>query len=465
MEDKVYNDERLIDNPLIDSQIENEHRHRYYMAARYTNGKTVLDVACGSGYGTEILSVEAQKVIGIDYSSEIIAYCKATHIKDNLEFKQMKASNMDFPSQTFDVVVSFETLEHLSEDEQIQFLKEIKRVLKIDGLLIISTPNCMIWETTINNGKNNYHLHELEQKEFEDLIKSHFDFCRFFAQNYGLTSNIVSEQERELGIIYSKNYSDVMGAYSIAFCTNSSIIANSINKIKGSIYFSNGFQNYAEQTFGFCDMSLYCDTGNGFCEADKIKTPFNLQYDGKLKVEFNIKRETYALRFDPGEKPCCIFGLKCLTLQCDWSALNGVELEDEKYVFAKDDPIFVINIEKPLQQGEQVVFTFFYKEIDKEFDILYQENLSLKQKNKELSEKFETIGQKLDQTKNLYTTAQKQLVSYYSENTQLQQKLSDLESEIEYRKEKLRTIADSNDGLIHKLNIKNIFASCLYQLS
>ena len=82
----LYNGERLMDVPSIDSQIENEHRHRYKMASEYIVGKYVLDAACGSGYGTKILAEAAKTVIGIDYDADLVEYCKNNNEKKNVIF-------------------------------------------------------------------------------------------------------------------------------------------------------------------------------------------------------------------------------------------------------------------------------------------------------------------------------------------------------------------------------------------
>ena len=116
-----------------------EHSIRYLFASQFTSSKTVLDAACGSGYGSAILSESgAQKEVGIDHSLEAIEYCEKNFKKANLEFKKQNCEKITLDTM-FDVVISFETIEHLKNQDN--FLTEIKRVLKDDGLFIVSTPN------------------------------------------------------------------------------------------------------------------------------------------------------------------------------------------------------------------------------------------------------------------------------------------------------------------------------------
>lgn len=116
--DTLFNRERLISYSDLDYQIENEHKHRYRTAAKFVKNKRVLDAACGSGYGSAILAESAASVVGVDHSAAVIDYCKRTYKKENLSYVQMSVSALEFPENSFDIVVSFETIEHLTHQDQ-----------------------------------------------------------------------------------------------------------------------------------------------------------------------------------------------------------------------------------------------------------------------------------------------------------------------------------------------------------
>lgn len=129
--------ERFISDEAWGYRSEIEHRHRYSLLDEVVKEKLVLDAACGSGYGSYIISRNARMVIGIDISKEAVDFCKQNYTNSNLKYMQMSVAKMDFEDNIFDVVVSFETIEHLPYTLQCDFLKEITRVIKKDGLLII----------------------------------------------------------------------------------------------------------------------------------------------------------------------------------------------------------------------------------------------------------------------------------------------------------------------------------------
>ena len=141
--------------PEVQGMIELEHYHRYLFSLQFCNNKTVLDIASGEGYGTYMLSQQSKKIIGVDIDKDAIDHAKIKYENhDNITF--IHGSCLDIPviDNSIDVVVSFETIEHIYEHEI--FLKEIKRVLKKDGILIISTPDKYAY-TDIVEHKNIFH--------------------------------------------------------------------------------------------------------------------------------------------------------------------------------------------------------------------------------------------------------------------------------------------------------------------
>lgn len=186
---KNWTGERL--ETFVDLPTTIEHLHRYGFALEYVKNKKVIDIACGEGYGSNILADTALEIIGVDISAETIELAKAKYQKQNLTF--LSGSILDIPCQEncFDVAISFETLEHIRQhDEMIQ---ELKRVLKPDGILIISTPDKFFY-TDQSGLKNIHHVKELYKSEFKNLMETHFRYCYYFYQKPTFASLIIPEQ-------------------------------------------------------------------------------------------------------------------------------------------------------------------------------------------------------------------------------------------------------------------------------
>ena len=99
----------------------------------------MLDVASGEGYGTALLAQVAGSAVGVEIDPDTVTAARAEFQRPNLRYEQGDARALPVPDDSIDVVVSFETLEHLAEHDV--FLSELRRVLRLDGLLIISTPD------------------------------------------------------------------------------------------------------------------------------------------------------------------------------------------------------------------------------------------------------------------------------------------------------------------------------------
>lgn len=122
---------------------ENEkcHLKRYNFAKSYMNEtERVGDFACGTGYGSVILASKAKSVVGLDIDGRVIEKVKDRY-KDvsNLEFLESDLLKMDFEAE-FETIVSFETIEHLKEEDILKLLTLFHKALKPSGKLIISTP-------------------------------------------------------------------------------------------------------------------------------------------------------------------------------------------------------------------------------------------------------------------------------------------------------------------------------------
>jgi SAM-dependent methyltransferase len=116
------------------------HKKAYLYAGQYCEGKTVLDYGCGNGYGSFLLSQISHNITAVDINKEVIEKCKQNYQADNLWFQVVELEKKTpFKDASFDVVLSFQVMEHVHDVPG--YLKELKRVLKDDGVLIITTPN------------------------------------------------------------------------------------------------------------------------------------------------------------------------------------------------------------------------------------------------------------------------------------------------------------------------------------
>lgn len=178
----------FIDPKLIGAEIHYEHLHRYAFATRFAKQKIVIDLASGEGYGSFMLSKEAKKVIGVEIDKTAVEHASAMYLKDDLEFIQ--GSILDVPivgEKIFDVAVCFEAMEHVQDHKKL--LSEVKRLLKDDGILIISTPNKITYsdEPKYNNP---FHLNELYYMDFKNLLEDYFSNVYTFGQRVYAGSNI-----------------------------------------------------------------------------------------------------------------------------------------------------------------------------------------------------------------------------------------------------------------------------------
>lgn len=174
--------------PTEQGRIRLEHYHRYAVVLDIVSGKTVLDVACGEGYGSSLMSDVALSVVGVDISVDAVQHATNEYAhRRNLEFCQGSAAALKFADASFDVVVSFETIEHLSE--QAEMLAEIRRVLRDDGMLVISSPNRPVYSEE-SGEHNEFHVKELDFYEFNALLKAQFPLTQYYGQRIMMGSVI-----------------------------------------------------------------------------------------------------------------------------------------------------------------------------------------------------------------------------------------------------------------------------------
>ncbi|WP_053217424.1 class I SAM-dependent methyltransferase [Virgibacillus senegalensis] len=180
-----------------------EHIARYQFALPYIDGR-VLDLSCGAGYGTHMIAKEKKDqiegVIGVDIDPEIIEYARGAYYHPQSSFESADATDPALAEQLghFDTIVSFETLEHIEEEEKL--LDNYYHLLKPGGTLLVSTP--------FGKGRgvpcgSPFHIHQLKPEEFRALFHRYQDVT-FFYQKGVLVVPAYDNEDYPLGIAVCK---------------------------------------------------------------------------------------------------------------------------------------------------------------------------------------------------------------------------------------------------------------------
>jgi ubiquinone/menaquinone biosynthesis C-methylase UbiE len=167
------------DNVLIPYRLLREHIVRYIFASQFTANRVVLDVACGSGYGAGYLARKgARLVIGGDRAAGAIYEAVRYYKKDGPEFALLDATRLPYRDGSFDVMISFETIEHIAEYEK--FLGECRRVLRNNSTFICSTPNVRV--PGAEKAINPYHINEFSSEQLYQILSCYFEDVRLLGQ-------------------------------------------------------------------------------------------------------------------------------------------------------------------------------------------------------------------------------------------------------------------------------------------
>jgi ubiquinone/menaquinone biosynthesis C-methylase UbiE len=251
-----------------------EHLHRYAMVSKYIKDKVVLDIASGEGYGSNLMSKNAAFVYGVDIDLTTIQEAKLKYKNKNIEYLAGSASDIPLEDNSIDIVVSFETIEH--HDKHDEMIAEVKRVLRPNGILIISTPDKLYYSDE-RNFNNHFHTKELYKQEFKDLIVKNFKNIQLLTQKYVNGNSIIEDETTNNSLqIFSGNYTEIADViinplYLIAIASDDTLVEQKSTIFDGSDIIATEVKNQLDNFKGQINQ-IY--SSNSYKIGHLILSPF-----------------------------------------------------------------------------------------------------------------------------------------------------------------------------------------------
>jgi SAM-dependent methyltransferase len=167
--------------PHVVKKLWDEHKKRYTDFARpFCQEKDVLDIACGTAYGKNLIG--AKKYVGVDIHIPTLKRAAEKGLVAGESLVAADARNVPFAPNSFDTVISFETIEHIPFDHVDQFLSNVCAVLRSNGTFLVSTPNRPASGPETDSPRNKFHYFEMDRDELREVLKRHFVDVALFGQ-------------------------------------------------------------------------------------------------------------------------------------------------------------------------------------------------------------------------------------------------------------------------------------------
>ena len=171
-----------------DGSTELEHIHRYCMVLPLARGRRVLDIACGEGYGSDLIAQAANSVIGVELDTQVVDAASQRYERVNLNFRQGNILNIPVEDASCELVICFETIEHIADHAKA--VAEMKRVMTADGVLVVSTPNSKKYRAGAAQ-PNLFHVKELTRSGLKQMLSAHFQHVTLYQQEVSFGSFIL----------------------------------------------------------------------------------------------------------------------------------------------------------------------------------------------------------------------------------------------------------------------------------
>ncbi len=207
MSDLEFTGERLVPS-RSPSDLETEHRARYEFASRFLEGLKVIDIGCGEGYGSHMLSAVASEVTGVDIDEESIEHAREKYKADNLKYETADVQKLPFSDDEFNAGLCFEVIEHI--ENPVELLREATRVIETNGTFIVSTPNAAV---KVSSQPNPYHVKEFQLIGFLNLLRGHFPVTSYTIDVYG--QFLKSKEYTKMGVAFKNLYLGFKGVFGL----------------------------------------------------------------------------------------------------------------------------------------------------------------------------------------------------------------------------------------------------------
>ena len=152
------------------------HQAVYEWIAARIAGERVIDMACGEGYGSDVLAASAASVVGVDANPEAHEHARLRYRRGNLRFERDLVESF---AELTDAVVFLQTIEHLKDPGAV--LEHFRGLVGAHGTVYLSTPNVLtLAPKGAERSDNPWHVHEYRAEEFEQLCRRHFGAVAIF---------------------------------------------------------------------------------------------------------------------------------------------------------------------------------------------------------------------------------------------------------------------------------------------